>query len=103
MHALRSNRGRTRKRVDSRSCSWRRKKLRDRCDPEILSHRSRRETTVATDYTDKNPDLKSALSAAYSMVTFSIFTSDTGRSLRVGVVAIELTTSCPSVTRPKIV
>ncbi|MDX6385882.1 MAG: hypothetical protein QOK48_3455 [Blastocatellia bacterium] len=44
------------------------------------------------------------LSVIYSTVTFSIFTSDEGRSLRsVSVVAIALTTSCPSVTRPKIV
>ncbi len=40
----------------------------------------------------------------HSIVTFSIFTSDTGRSFRsVCVVAIALTTSCPSVTLPKIV
>ena len=41
---------------------------------------------------------------AYSLiVTFPIFTSDTGRSPAVFEVAIALMTSSPSVTRPKIV
>ena len=38
------------------------------------------------------------------IVTFSILTSEAGRSpLSVFAVAMALTTSCPSVTRPKIV
>jgi len=45
-----------------------------------------------------------ALRWLYSIVTLSIFTSETGLSLRpVCVVAMSSTTSWPSVTRPKMV
>ena len=51
-----------------------------------------------------NAQILEAFRAYSLMVTFSIFTSDTGRSpALVFEVAISLTTSWPSVTRPKIV